>query len=486
MATVPEGPDTFFRIGPDSVKPERYALSRGQIEKRLNVEYYKGEARCVAASLRMRFPDIKPLGAYGEVVCGPFGTAIKIGDYVADGVPLLRISNLTDTGTLDNQGIAFVTHEKSDKLRSTQVTQGDVVVSQRGTLGISAVVSSEYPIYNISANLVAVRGISGVDPRFVQLYLASRLGASQIERLQSGQVHPKITTDDVASVLIPNVANQQELICRMTVARDERKSKLVAAEALLAGLDNFVLDALGIVLPLEESRRAFAVKRGKLNQRQIGPSTHAPALQHFLDGISDHPAVSQRLGAYVDVNPQVDLSGMEGQQLVGFIPMSAVSDGATGDYTFEEKRLSDVRKGYTPFVNGDILWAKITPCMQNGKSCIVEGLPNGIGFGSTEFHVLRVREQGILAGFVREFVSQRKLRQIATYAFTGSAGQQRVPVEFLASLPFPQLSEAEQREIVDSIAAVRAKAHQLRIEAETGWQAAKLQFEEQLLGQVAS
>ncbi len=150
---------------------------------------------------------------------------------------------------------------------------------------------------------------------------------------------------------------------------------------------------------------------------------------------------------------------------MGFIPMQAVSDGATGEYTVTNRPLKEVRKGYTPFINGDTLWAKITPCMQNGKSCIVDRLPNGVGFGSTEFHVLRVRAPGISKEFVMEFVSQASLRRLATYAFTGSAGQQRVPATFLEALPFPELSESRQNEIVASIKAAREAARRLRAEA---------------------
>ncbi|MPM48056.1 hypothetical protein SDC9_94778 [bioreactor metagenome] len=107
-----------------------------------------------------------------------------------------------------------------------------------------------------------------------------------------------------------------------------------------------------------------------------------------------------------------------------------------------------MQKGYTPFAEGDILWAKITPCMQNGKTCIVRGLTNKVGFGSTEFHVLRVLAEDILKEFVWEFISQDSLRRAATYAFTGSAGHQRVPETFLAALPFPKLSYEKQIQLV--------------------------------------
>ena len=484
MAGVSAGLSAFFFVSPAGVKPESYALLRGQVEGRLNAEYYSAEVRGIVELLQSRFPNIKPLGAYGEVVCGPFGTAVKHSDYVTDGVPLLRISNITGEGTLDFQDIVFITQKKSDTLGSTQVVEGDIVISQRGTLGMSALVSSEYPVFNISANLIAMRSITGLDPRFIQLYLTSAPGALQIKRLQSGQVHPKITTDDVASVLIPNVASQNELIHRMDIARHERTAKLIQADALMSRLDNFVLDTLGIAPSPEYSRQVFAVRRGNVSKNQLDPSRYAPELQTFLSRLRSHPAASQPLEAYVDINPPVDVADVGRHEAVGFIPMGAVADRATGDYTFEERSCDEVRKGYTSFADGDILWAKITPCMQNGKSCIAEGLPNGIGFGSTEFHVLRVRDQGVSKEFVKEFVSQKRLREAATYAFTGSAGQQRVPAEFLSALPFPRLAEAEQREIVDEVASTRARVGRLRTEAEVGWQEAKRWFEKRLLGTV--
>ena len=162
--------------------------------------------------------------------------------------------------------------------------------------------------------------------------------------------------------------------------------------------------------------------------------------------------------------------------------MTAVSDGATGEYACTERAMGEVRKGYTPFTDGDILWAKITPCMQNGKSCIVEGLPNGVGFGSTEFHVLRVAVPGISKEFVREFISQSAVRRAAAGTFSGSAGQQRVPADFLANLPLPDIPVEQQREIVATIEASRSQARRLRSEAEAGWQAAREWFEGELLG----
>ena len=175
----------------------------------------------------------------------------------------------------------------------------------------------------------------------------------------------------------------------MRVARAERKAKLAEAQALLSSVDDFVLGELGIAPP-SDYRNAFAVSLRDVDELHLGASRYAPPLQVFLSSLRRHPSVSNPLGMYVDINPPVDLSGLVDQATVGFIPMNSVSDGATGEFTYEKKPFHEVRRGYTPFNDGDILWAKITPCMQNGKSCIAYGLPNALGFGSTEFHVLTV------------------------------------------------------------------------------------------------
>ena len=194
--------------------------------------------------------------------------------------------------------------------------------------------------------------------------------------------------------------------------------------------------------------QCFAVKRGEVDGLSFSPSRYAPEIRLFLNSLGSNPEAINPLSTYVDVNPSADVSELDADALVGFIPMQAVSDSIVGEYTITNRPLKEVRKGYSPFINGDILWAKITPCMQNGKSCIVDGLPNGVGFGSTEFHVIRVRVPGILPKFVFEFISQDTLRRVATYAFTGSAGQQRVPANFLENLPFPKFSETRQKELV--------------------------------------
>lgn len=160
----------------------------------------------------------------------------------------------------------------------------------------------------------------------------------------------------------------------------------------------------------------------------------------------------RRLGDVCEINPRLPRDhDLEADSEVSFVPMAAVSEVSGTIVAATTRRYAEVKKGYTAFSDGDVLFAKITPCMENGKAALASGLAGGRGFGSTEFHVLRARES-VLPEWIYYFVRREPFRRDAKRNFTGTAGQQRVPVSFLqdTQLPVPPLDE--QRRIVDLLA----------------------------------
>lgn len=157
----------------------------------------------------------------------------------------------------------------------------------------------------------------------------------------------------------------------------------------------------------------------------------------------------RRLTDICDINPRFPRDhGLEESTDVSFVPMAAV-DEVTGSIVAPQIRsYAEVRRGYTSFKENDVLFAKITPCMENGKAAIAQGLVGGIGFGSTEFHVLRASPE-VLPEWLHYFVRRVQFRQEAKRNFTGTAGQQRVPTSFLENSVIPVPSLPEQRRIVD-------------------------------------
>lgn len=153
-----------------------------------------------------------------------------------------------------------------------------------------------------------------------------------------------------------------------------------------------------------------------------------------------------------------------------FIPMEAI-DEANGCIAQRNSRpYSEIAKGYTFFEEGDILFAKITPCMQNGKSAIAKNLIDGIGFGSTEFHVIRPKPD-ITKEWIYFFVRTKEFRKEAEDHFEGSAGQQRVPTDFIENylIPLPPT--------LDDQIAIANKLERKMAEVETMRQAALRQKE---------
>jgi type I restriction enzyme S subunit len=128
--------------------------------------------------------------------------------------------------------------------------------------------------------------------------------------------------------------------------------------------------------------------------------------------------------------------------------MAAVDDVSGEIIAPEHRTLGEVRtKSYRTFAPGDVLFAKITPCMENGKSAVVPDIASGVGFGSTEFHVLRPH-CGVNPRFIWHYVRQESFRHIAEQHMTGSVGQARVPATFLEEFAVPLPPEVIQTEIV--------------------------------------
>ena len=172
------------------------------------------------------------------------------------------------------------------------------------------------------------------------------------------------------------------------------------------------------------------------------------------------------LSDFCEVNPKkVVTKDLSDDLDVTFVPMPALSD-ILGEITDPQiRKLKEVRTGFTNFAEGDVVFAKITPCMENGKSAVVGSLVNEIGFGTTEFYVLRCTNL-LYNRYLYHLVRSRSFRAEAKAVMTGAVGQQRVPKSFLEDYPLTIPSVPEQIEIVRILDSLFTKEQQAKEAAE--------------------
>ncbi|MFA5537075.1 MAG: restriction endonuclease subunit S [Bacillota bacterium] len=154
-----------------------------------------------------------------------------------------------------------------------------------------------------------------------------------------------------------------------------------------------------------------------------------------------------RLGDIFQINPRNNIGD---DTKVSFIPMALLEGGYQSRFSYEIKLWKDVKKGYTHFIEDDIVMAKITPCFQNLKSAIMRNLENGTGAGTTEFHVFR-NYYDVCLEYVLWFVKSPVFIYDCISKMTGTAGQQRVGTNIVKNYLFPLPPLAEQKRIVAKI-----------------------------------
>jgi len=187
------------------------------------------------------------------------------------------------------------------------------------------------------------------------------------------------------------------------------------------------------VFPTDHAMPNAAYSTGR-HDLQVGTQSHQWPLVPLAD--------------IVEINPRP--SQLRDEELASFIPMRCVEEESGRFEPLGDKKVAEVKKGYTYFCDGDVIFAKVTPCMENGKAAVMKGLTNGIGFGSTEFFVLRPSAR-IAADYLLHFILQSGFRRDAARNMTGAVGLRRVPKSFLEQQKIPLPSLDQQRHIVAEI-----------------------------------
>lgn len=316
------------------------------------------------------------------------------------------------------------------------VQPGDIAYNKmrawQGAIGVSDYRGIVSPAY------VVQRPRKGMDSRYLHYLLRTPAFAEEAERWSYG------ITSDMWSLrpehfkmiysCVPPLPEQTAIVRYLDHA-DRQMRRYIDGKEMLIGL-------------LEEQRQAVvqhAVTRGLDPDVRLKPSG--------IDWLGDVPAhwEVRRLKWVASLNPskrEVRASLLVDTP-VTFLPMERVgTDGRIE--SGEMLPASDVWNGFTYFEREDVLVAKITPCFENGKGACLDSLPTKVGFGSTEFHVLRYGPS-ISPQFLYRLTTLEEFRRLGVNAMIGAAGQQRVPQAFVANYPIAIPPLPEQAAIVEHL-----------------------------------
>jgi restriction endonuclease S subunit len=406
----------------------------------------------------------KTIGAIADVICGPFGTAITQDNYAEDGIPLLRITNITKHGFLDCTDMKYINEDCADRLARMQVSVGDIVISQRGTLGQCAVVDDTYPYFNISANLIAVKNIRGTNAQYVRNYLLSPVGVALLQRTQSGQVQGKITTQDIEELPVPVISAPSKLNKIIEVAYDSYAAKLCEADALLAGMDDYVCSALGVTMPTFTPRLGVAVTMVQVKaDKAFNVEYYNAERTTIIDTIKTVP--HKRLGdcAYF----MRDLASATDDWYLGLAGVQSNTGELSGS--------DDEATGQAfSFCENDVLYCRLRPYLNKVWKAECGGVC------STEFHVVRMKSDDALPDYLAVVMRSQLILRQTRHMMTGNT-HPRIGNEDVANLLIPVPDKDIQRKVTAEMQARQIAARAKRSEAEAEWAAAKERFEQELL-----
>ena len=368
------------------------------------------------------------------------GYAFKKIDYKKEGIPLVRISNIENGIVNINECIYVNKLEKNEE--KYVIEKGDLLIALSGaTTGKNGVYYLDEIAYlNQRIGNIKIKNKEKVLNEYRNYYIA--LKNEDILNLAYGGAQPNISPKviEFISIPLPPIKEQQRIVNRI--------------ESLFAKIDRAKELIENTLAQFEQNKMAI------LHKAFTGELTAKWRKENNIDLSSWENGI---LMDFCKINPKkINTKEFDDDMIVSFIPMPCVSDIWGKIIKKELRKLGEVKKGYTNFCEGDVLFAKITPCMENGKSAIVDKLENDIGFGSTEFYVLRCDENKLNNKYLHYFVRQKTFRDEAKGEMTGAVGQQRVPKTFLENYKMKVPTIEEQQEIVNILDKLLAKYNKIK------------------------
>ena len=329
-----------------------------------------------------------------EIAMGPFGSNIKVSCFVDSGVPVLNGSNL-EGFSLSEKTFRYVTREKADSLNKANANRGDIVITHRGTLGQIVFIpqDSKYDRYVISQSQFRVRCNDKVLPEYLVYYFHTPIGQHKL-------------LSNASQVGVPALARPSSTFQQIEVVLPELSIQKRVVEII------------------------STIQKKIVNNQELNDNLQQQAFSVFDNLIANAENNDCTVSDYAFLNPKRTLTK---NQVARSIDMSQLSTSGAFPSGWEMKPFN----GGMRFTNGDTLLARITPCLENGKTAFIDFLDDGeVAFGSTEYIVLAPKN-GTPPEMLYCLARYPAFVDYAVKNMNGSSGRQRVSAETVGQYRLP-------------------------------------------------
>ena len=409
------------------------------------------------------------------------------------GAITLSPSNMQDNGNMNYSVVSYISWKKYEESPEIKVKANDVLIVKTGSSYGKTCIISDLPEKATINPQIAVLKYSFVNNQWLTYFLNAPFAQEQFRKYLIGTSIPTFSQEKLSSTLLPlPPKNEQEhlikklsllgkcigsynviqqLIDRLNVDIYDKLKKSILQEAIQGKLVPQTAEE-GTAKELLEQIKAEKqklVKEGKLKKSALNDSIifrgddnryYEKIGKKCVDITEEIPFSIPANWTWVRIRDVFRLNPKneaDDNSMAAFIPMEKISAGYKSDFVFDTVKWGSIKKGFTHFANGDVAFAKITPCFQNRKSAIFHGLPNGIGAGTTELKVLRPYGNTIGRWYLLYFLESPYFIDEAT--FKGTANQQRIVVGYLENKLFPLPPKEEQQRIVAQIEKLFEQLH---------------------------
>ena len=328
----------------------------------------------------------------------------------------------------------------------TQVSKGDVLFTSVASLGRTCIYDLDYPItFQRSVTVICTK----IFNRYLKLFLDSPLYQNYVGENARGTAQKGFYINQISDSWVPiPPLNEQirivekaqsllDIVQIINYSKEETSNNIIALKSKILDL------AISGKLVRQDKSDEPAIELLK----RINPQ-YQPADNRHYENVPKGWCFAKIKDIFI-INPKNKANDYD---MAGFVSMSMINEGYVDSYQYETREWSSIKAGFTHFQDGDIAVAKISPCLENRKSMILKGLPNGIGAGTTELHVFR--SSIVDARYALYFFKSDYFIAQCIGTFNGVVGQQRVGKSVIEDIVFPLPPLEEQRRIACTISVI--------------------------------